>query len=313
MRLASRWTARAVSLLRRIRRLPLWLSIPGGLILLVLLGGAVYKGVPAYKYMQEDPSFCASCHIMQPVWDKWSISEHKDVTCHKCHELSPMAGTQLLLTWAIGRPEKLEVHTFVPDEACVRCHKSGNPEYKQIGATVGHKVHPEEQSIACIRCHGIQIHSFRAPGKVCLTCHPNQQVQIPGMSQTPCLACHQYLRPVTASEHPLLPDRSVCLGCHLNQKDTKVTWPADAPMQFECRQCHKPHVQAEPVVNCQSCHAAAIAVGLHTGLGHQATSCTTCHKPHEWKVTERSTCLACHAPQEQHFADKVCIECHKFQ
>src|SRR5690242_7727803 len=31
------------------------------------------------------PKFCRSCHIMEPYYDSWAVSKHKDVSCIECH------------------------------------------------------------------------------------------------------------------------------------------------------------------------------------------------------------------------------------
>ncbi|MDP2660917.1 MAG: hypothetical protein Q8R28_09335, partial [Dehalococcoidia bacterium] len=136
------------------------------------------------------------------------------------------------------------------------------------------------------------------------------------MGETHCLDCHQFLRPSTSlsivKQVNLFPKRVACLACHMSQPQTKVTWPADAPMQFECGQCHKPHLSATPVVDCLSCHQGVRDLGLHAKTSHSQTTCQACHKPHEWKVQSRDNCLACHGDKVAHNAPTLCANCHDF-
>ena len=53
-------------------------------IILVLAAGALLLGAVAVP-LTNHPSFCASCHTIQPSHDSWMKSSHKDVTCVVCH------------------------------------------------------------------------------------------------------------------------------------------------------------------------------------------------------------------------------------
>jgi len=88
-----------------------------------------------------------------------------------------------------------------------------------------------------------------------------------------------------------------------------VNWPADAPMQFTCGECHKPHEQANPLLDCEVCHTVEL---IHLEGAHNATSCLTCHHAHEWQVSEREACLTCHPSQVDHYVDGFCGVCHRF-
>ncbi|MEN3039698.1 MAG: NapC/NirT family cytochrome c, partial [Candidatus Kryptonium sp.] len=38
------------------------------------------------------PSFCPTCHYMEPFYESWKASSHRDVTCVKCHFPPGFAG-----------------------------------------------------------------------------------------------------------------------------------------------------------------------------------------------------------------------------
>ena len=84
-------------------------------------------------------------------------------------------------------------------------------------------------------------------------------------------------------------------------------------MKWDCRECHKPHDKANPVVDCLSCHTDAKQKGLHGKKTHSESRCKTCHQPHEWTVTTREPCLACHPDKTEHNPDGVCADCHDFK
>lgn len=305
------------ALFRGMRRMPLWFSI---LLMVVVLGGLSfggYKGASSYSYMQKDPQFCLSCHVMETAWDRWQTSEHREVNCHACHEIGPVQGARLIIGYLLTRPERIAKHASVPDEACAKCHESNDPQWLQVADTAGHRVHVEGQNIACTKCHSVSIHRFTPPSTICGLCHEDKvngekQIKVDQMSQLHCLACHQYLRQETPGTN-LLPIRESCLSCHLQHPAPNITWPAQAPMQFLCEECHRPHEQAQPVVVCLACHGEVAVAGLHAKGAHQGSPCQACHRPHEWEVKARENCLACHGDKANHYAGVLCFQCHDFK
>jgi hypothetical protein len=84
---------------------------------------------------------------------------------------------------------------------------------------------------------------------------------------------------------------------------TKVNIPKDAPMQFSCYECHKPHEQARPNWDlCLKCHGSIPDVGKHgLHINVMGMQCKQCHKPHVWKVTKeiaKKDCTMCHEYKE---------------
>ncbi len=273
--------------------------------ILVAVSFGSYHSARFYSYMQNDPNFCHSCHIMEESWDRWATSEHRDTGCHSCHHQSLVTSALLVADFAFGSYDRVEKHAVVPDDACEKCHESGNPRWIQVAATAGHEKHAEEENIACIKCHSITLHRFHPPGPICNVCHEEKHTEIGGMAEMHCTTCHQYL----VEEEKLLPLRKGCLDCHQALTELGVTWPVNAPMQYPCGDCHQPHQQAEPLVDCLSCHTPE---GLHLEGEHSSSQCQTCHKAHEWHVTQRETCLVCHPGKAEHNADTSCNRCHRF-
>ncbi|MBI4300098.1 MAG: NapC/NirT family cytochrome c [Chloroflexi bacterium] len=300
----------------RLRRVLSWIrawslktQIIVAVVLLAIIGAVSYGGRQVYTYTQEDAEFCRSCHTMEKAWDRWETSEHRNITCHNCHQQSPVKGMELVVKYVVQRPDAVSEHAFVPDSACKKCHESGDPKWIQVEETAGHQVHVGEQRIACTKCHSVTLHRFEPPQKVCSLCHGEKRVTVQPMAEFHCTSCHSYL----TEEHDLKPTRKECLACHSTLAPTKVNWPADAPMQFECGQCHKPHAAVKPIVDCQSCHEDVKSKGLHSSKIHAAATCTTCHKPHEWKVTKRDTCVSCHQDRVEHNKGANCATCHSYK
>lgn len=289
-----------------LRSRPRRFTIPAAVLIVAAVSLGGYKGIDAYNYMQHDPNFCRSCHIMEKAWDRWLSSKHRSVNCHSCHHLGVFEGPEILVKSFLGRPAKVAKHAVVPDGTCKQCHESGNPRWVQVAATSGHQVHAEKENIACIKCHSITLHRFTAPGPICIVCHEDKHMEVGGMSAMHCTTCHQYL----IEEEQLLPLRESCLDCHRALTDEGVQWPIDGPMQFPCGQCHQPHEQAKPLVNCLSCHPDI--KGLHKKEAHSSSECQICHQPHQWQATERQTCLTCHSDKEEHNLGTECAGCHSF-
>ncbi len=282
-----------------------------------------FGGFRVMNYTQDDPSFCRSCHTMQKAWDKWATSVHREVNCHSCHEQNPIESAELVLQYVTARPNDVKKHAGISDEACLKCHANGNGNgtgnvtgssdgngdgekaSPQIIHTAGHKVHVEDEKIACTKCHSVSIHRFEAPAKICMACH-NEEVTLTKMARRYCLDCHNYLR----DNSTLRPTRETCLDCHQAQVQSEVHWPANAPMQFQCSQCHKPHTAEKPQEACKSCHTGIPQQGLHKVKTHSQATCTACHKPHEWKVTDRKTCESCHGDRSKHSPNIACATCH---
>lgn len=278
---------------------------------LVFLG--ISRLIGAYSYMQENPNFCRACHIMEEAWNRWQTSEHRSISCHSCHDISPIQGVEQLVKFSLNQPEQVSKHAVVQPDACVRCHESDNPRWKQVTDTAGHKIHAKEQNITCVKCHSVTLHRFAPPKTMCQVCHEDKKMAVKAMGELHCLSCHAYL----ADKDTLEPSREPCLSCHVNKKiissnGTVVQWPEAAPMRFKCDQCHQPHKQEKPVVDCLTCHPGAKESGLHTKGAHAAATCQTCHAPHQWQVKERTTCQTCHANKQDHYSGVFCGQCHNF-
>ena len=305
-----RWIfARVRNVIGRVNGLPPGLKVGLIVVVLAVVSVGAYGGGRFYDYSQNDPSFCRSCHTMEKAWQRWNTSEHSKVNCHSCHISDPVADMQQVFVYAMKKPDKVEKHARVSDDACKSCHESGNSDWRQVAETVGHQIHNEDEGISCVKCHSVTLHRFKPPKDLCKACHEEKAIKISQMADRYCLDCHNFLR----ESSPLRPTRETCLSCHQKLPQVRVTWPDNAPMKFVCSDCHKPHVQQSPVANCTSCHSNVKAQGLHKGVSHTAASCQTCHKPHEWKVTTRAVCESCHTNKVGHNQGLVCKDCHDFK
>ncbi len=297
----------------------------------IFLFGSGYTAYKVYDYTQNNPNFCVGCHLMQPAFDTWALSEHKGLNCHSCHHLSVPELNGLLISFVFKRPTAVPArhkeHVIVKQKYCNQCHTEGDAP--RINHSLFHAKHVYMEQIECTQCHGETkadksgLHRFLPTERFCLKCHPDRQVHGEGMGGLACLNCH------TDRTQDLKPGRSKCLFCHGSDEGLRKQLIADAtidvryfsptddtikkakkialdeksPMQFYCYECHKPHTSGKvrpKSGDCLRCHAGVTKSGKHKVHFAMEMQCKDCHKPHVWKVTEAS-------------AKKDCITCHEYR
>jgi cytochrome c nitrite reductase small subunit len=297
-------------------------------LILIIVSGGGYVAYRFYDFTQNNPKFCVGCHLMQPAFDTWAQSEHKQLNCHECHHLSVKELNGLLLSFILKRPtvvpERHKEHVIVSQKHCNQCHTEGNAE--RINKSFFHAKHVYMEQIECTQCHGdvkpdkSGLHHFLPTEKFCTKCHPDRQVHGEGMGGLACLNCH------TDRTKDLKPGRLKCLYCHSSddrirkqlkedatldvrfftpdaatiKKAKKIVFDEKSPMQFYCYECHKPHVAGKVRphnADCLRCHTGIPRIGKHKVHLAMDMKCQDCHKQHVWVVTEasaRKDCIACH-------------------
>jgi LSD1 subclass zinc finger protein len=275
----------------------------------VLLLAAVFLGVTRLtRFVDQDPRLCAQCHRASPEFAVWSTGSHRGVACQKCHHSTPEQGLAMLRSFLAGKaPGGKEGHGKVEVGACGSCHLSHDPHWPQVGGSRGHRIHAEEKKIACVACHATGVHGFEPASASCRACHGQHAVRESGMQRLHCFACHDFL----SKDASLRPTRRDCLRCHRAEGVLPARFSDDAPMQFDCGACHKPHAMppAQEHVACASCHKGMTRAGLHARAGHG--SCRDCHRAHLWR-SSRDDCLRCHAGAPAHAEGRACASCHVF-
>ncbi|HAP66504.1 MAG TPA: hypothetical protein DCQ99_01535 [Nitrospinae bacterium] len=294
------------------------------LALLLLIGGGIVS-YRVYDYLENDPIFCKSCHIMETAFASWEKSVHVGVNCHDCHHISPQEGAHLFYSFIVQRPESVPPRhgkIIVAGKFCIQCHLERDEKYPQavsIRASQFHEKHGFEKKIECSKCHGYKTHEFLPEERFCVMCHEGKEVHGAGMVELACLNCH------SDRTKDLRPEREKCLFCHgsdeirvqlireerLDVKHftpspekikaaIKINIPADSKHQFDCYACHIPHEKARPDWSeCINCHGDIVNTGKHElHMKVMNINCGECHKLHSWVVTEEQ-------------AKKGCIKCHE--
>jgi hypothetical protein len=282
------------------------------LIVLVLAAGGVgfTANYFAQDYMENDPSFCNQCHVMETAYKAWQQSVHGGINCHECHHATTAAKNMMLIQTIFLAPEevtdpyvKTKGTVNVPFEYCVKCHWRKNPEYPnapKINNSMGHAIHVFIHEKECADCHATdRLHGFPARLDLCLKCHAGQVDYIHGKSAgesvVSCLSCH------TDRTQDIKPDRATCLSCH-KQFGPNPDEQQEL-MHMRCSICHKPHdperTKPKPEV-CLGCHPAIKDQEVHTLHFEQLETCTDCHRAHHWRLTRsdiEDTCGNCHEPR----------------
>ena len=251
-------------------------------IVIAVVLGVAYAGYRTYDYVEHDPNFCASCHLMAGAWNTWKQGPHNKINCHVCHQQNIQDRTRIVWSWATSNLENVPPHTKLNRRVCEHCHLNDKTNWPQISKTAGHELHVKRADLECLSCHLPSLHAVKPTAKECTTCHSKASANIGGMKAFHCTACHQF----TAKDqgNGLKPVKATCVACHSGMSLKGETFPAEGPMQFECSACHKPH--SRPLLgfsDCLACHAPIAEDRRHFEM-KALTKCVTCHKPHHWKV-----------------------------
>lgn len=262
-----------------------------GFVLAIIVFSLFLYGYRYYQYTQDDPDFCASCHVIQESYSDLQQGKHRDVICQKCHELGIIEQNQRLGTYiATGKnPVSLAHGRQTPWQKCETCHE----EAVSQGAVTptksyGHAKHVLEKRIKCKVCHEVLKHKFQPDESSCLKCHADKEVHGITVDDFSCLKCHRFSK----REISMTP-KDKCTVCHTDM-------PSKGAMAtFSCHYCHKPHKKDKPTYQtCTSeCHRSQLSIGQHGLHSKNGMDCMDCHKAHTWTVREnaRNLCRQCHA------------------
>jgi len=152
-------------------------------ILVVLIAAVIIvTGVAAgLLKASENPSFCATCHIVEPYYLSWkdsSLLDHKhaeeDITCQQCHERSIPEKAMEGLNYIIGNYEvPLEGGPEEMRQFCLECHSvdgQGSSWEEIVAATDFEESNPHDSHHGDLECN--VCHNMHEPSYVfCSQCH----------------------------------------------------------------------------------------------------------------------------------------------
>lgn len=272
---------------------------------LLTLGVLMLAGTLGFVEYSMQPDFCRSCHIMEPYYQAWHQSTHKDVPCTDCHFEPGLDKTMYgkwqassqAVKWATGTYGS-KPHAEIRDTSCMRsgCHEKRLLEGKvswevpsvrggHVTINFDHTPHLEEErrgkQLRCVSCHSqiVQGQHIVVTLDTCFLCHfkgfehGRNEETLGG-----CKACHG----VPKSEIRLATGNF----SHADYVDRGV----------QCQSCHADVVRGDGAVPrqvCWTCHNQAAQVDKYGETKYL----------HEQHVTEHKVeCSSCHIQIEHHLA-----------
>ena len=258
----------------------------------LLAVGAVLGSLGGAVHYSESPSFCNSCHIMEPYYQAWAHSKHSHVACVECHY---PPGTPRTLVWkkfqALSQVVKYVTRTYssrpfaeVDDASCLRsgCHSTRLLSGKLItskGIRFDHRPHLTEtrrgRKLRCVSCHSQIVvgRHVEVTYETCFLCHFKGMGE--GTAFKPiagCLGCHELPRRsfkignMTYNHRDFVTARGVsCANCHVEAVQGKGDASPD-----RCLACHNQPEKLARVGDIPFIHET------HVTLHHVA--CIHCHE-----------------------------------
>lgn len=223
------------------------------ILIVVIFIAALFFGVTEYT---TKPSFCKSCHVMEPYVHRWEISVHKEIECLTCHSEPGITGFLKTKINASLQPLHYLTKTYtmpsadVPTKNCLKCHE--NILFEKVGekfVRFPHEKHVIRQNLNCNRCHsGAAVTHIDVDMPICLECHNNKKAPFK------CETCHSDIGKrefewevgVTFVHEKHLDKGFNCELCHA----TYVEERRDLYMESLCAYCHD--IKTED--KCNQCH-----------------------------------------------------------
>ena len=298
------------------RRRGLWQVVRLPLLRTVAVLGAffflavVFTGFAAVYTSR--PSFCHSCHIMEPYYQSWKHSTHSQVSCIKCHfapgfaeEIRGKLAGLVQLSKYVTSNEGPRPAAEVSDASCLRsgCHEtrllSGRVEFSGIhfDHTPHLKTMRRGKKLRCTSCHGQgdPTTHISVTLSTCFLCHFKDEHLNQGLGT--CTRCHQIptreydLGGGALFDHNLAYERGVdCANCH----GDVIRGNGDVPRE-RCTVCHNREHDLERIddhvflhqmhvtdhkIDCLECHLTIQHSIDKQNIAHAASNCATCHPNH---------------------------------
>jgi nitrate/TMAO reductase-like tetraheme cytochrome c subunit len=254
------------------------------------------------------PSFCKTCHIMQPYYDSWASSSHRDVPCIKCHYAPGIKAEAMGKLQAANQVVKYVTGAYgikpwaeIDDAACLRsgCHSERKVEgvvtFK--GVRFDHTSHLGElrrgKQLRCTSCHSqiVQGQHVAVTEGTCFLCHFKDRP--PGAPIAGCVGCHpappRVVSPAgyVVDHTQYVQDQISCVSCH-----NEVTTGSGVAERNRCFNCHNEPERLNQFENTTLVHQVHIA--------EHKVECTQCHTPIEHRIVALATtfeldCQSCHS------------------
>lgn len=224
-------------------------------IILGLAAGAIVLGAAAVPFTDQ-PTFCASCHVIAPSYESWSVSSHHTVTCVACHVRPGIKGWMHDKVWVgardtarylFGNPtDAHNLRASVDSGLCVSCHRN----ILRVSEVAPRDLPPPVNEVGLIMSHGKHMEAFadRKQGEGCTTCHSGVVHDRP-IKGYPIVIPRGH---VSADEKPWYPEHPE--GSYLRERALT-----------DCFRCHDGKTEFQGKVldrKCDTCHLADKIAGF---------------------------------------------------
>lgn len=177
------------------------------MLLISIIG--IILAVRYYNYIQKNPSFCNSCHLMEEAFTAWKQSGHRFIPCQDCHQLGIIEQNRLLVKFVFSTDRKTpEPHgNITPWRTCTKCHwdeAEQGTNTLSVNKSTGHARHITVEKLVCMDCHTRSVHAFQPDKQACLRCHRDWKIHGVGMAEASCMNCHPFS---AKSKGSFIPDR----------------------------------------------------------------------------------------------------------
>lgn len=258
--------------------------------------------------ISSQPFFCRSCHIMEPYYQAWTESKHKNIPCTDCHMSPGFVGTWRAKLQGISQVAKYFTGTQgtrpwaeIDDASCLRsgCHETrllkGRVDFN--GVHFDHTPHltleRRGKKLRCTSCHSqiVMGEHISVTTSTCILCHfKNRPV---GNPVGGCTGCHAVpTKPITLPGgriyiHADVVGRGVpCVSCHAT-----VTQGDGFVPRSRCYVCHNFPIKNDMLQDHETLH--------HRHVTEHKVECTNCHEEitHGYESQRRVAqvdCRACH-------------------
>lgn len=285
------------------------------ILLLILTAGAA-------EYTSR-PSFCPTCHYMEPFYQSWRTSAHNKVDCVECHFEPGISGTikgklnglVQIVNYISLSYKKRKPWAEIPDNTCARsgCHEKQalqDTTYEFKGIQFNHKHHLQElrrgKTLKCTSCHSqiVQGSHIEVTESTCFNCHfkksDDPEHKYDKLSN--CTTCHDWKSKTKEQmaqyryDHTSVVQNNIpCNSCH-----TSVVAGNGDVGKERCFQCHFETERLDKYDDTKFMHETHIA--KHT------MKCFVCHNPIQHAVqridpNSPPDCISCHSNAHNYQVD----------
>lgn len=261
------------------------------------------------------PSFCPTCHYMEPFYNSWKSSTHNNIQCVECHFEPGLEGTikgklnglVQIVNYVSTSYKKRKPWADIPDNTCSRsdCHAKQSIQdttYETKGILFNHKHHLSElrrgKKLKCTSCHSqiVQGSHMQVTYATCFNCHfhKSDDPEHKYDKLADCRTCHELenkskeqLASMKYNHNMVVETKTECSSCHTNIIKGKGEVGKE-----RCFQCHFEDNKLDKYSDTEFMHSTHIA--------KHSMSCGYCHSPIKHKVEKMDVntppdCQSCHS------------------